>query len=47
VQHQRKDQIWFTRAYDIAQHCFSLEPGIVPGSLEATRRQAGTKPESK
>jgi peptidoglycan/xylan/chitin deacetylase (PgdA/CDA1 family) len=35
VQHKQRDQIWFTRAHDIAQHCFSLEPGIIPGSIEA------------
>jgi hypothetical protein len=35
VQHQLKDRIWFTRAHDIASFCFSLKPGIVPGSCDA------------
>ncbi|MBO0762973.1 MAG: hypothetical protein J2P50_00005, partial [Hyphomicrobiaceae bacterium] len=25
VQHKHKDQIWFTGAHDIAQHCFAME----------------------
>lgn len=29
--HKLKDRVWFTRAGDIAGHCFSLPPGIVPG----------------
>jgi peptidoglycan/xylan/chitin deacetylase (PgdA/CDA1 family) len=37
VQHKHKDRIWFTRARDIAQHCFSMEPGIIPGSAEAAQ----------
>jgi len=41
VQHKQRDQIWFTRAHDIAQHCFSLQPGIIPGSIEASSRAAG------
>jgi hypothetical protein len=32
VQHKNADQIWFTRAGDIAKYCYSLEPGILPGS---------------
>ncbi len=32
VGHKMKDQIWFTRAGDIAKHCFSLKPGTLPGS---------------
>ncbi|MEA2995058.1 MAG: hypothetical protein QOG74_607 [Alphaproteobacteria bacterium] len=30
--HKRKDQVWFTRAGDIAKHCFALPKGTVPGS---------------
>jgi peptidoglycan/xylan/chitin deacetylase (PgdA/CDA1 family) len=41
VQHKLRDQIWFTRAHDIAQHCLSLKPGIVPGSIEATPGATG------
>jgi allantoinase len=32
VDHKLKDQVWFTRAGDIAQYCFSMEPGVIPGS---------------
>ena len=35
VGHRHKDAVWFTRAFDIAQHCFALEPGTVPGSAAA------------
>ena len=34
VQHQHRDRIWFTRAHDIASFCFSLKPGIIPGSCD-------------
>lgn len=30
--HQHVDQIWITRAGEIAKHCFSMQPGIIPGS---------------
>jgi hypothetical protein len=30
--HKRKDRVWFTRAGDIAKHCFALPKGTVPGS---------------
>ena len=32
VEHKHKDRVWYTRAGDIAKHCFSLPKGIVPGS---------------
>ena len=32
VQHKLADQVWFTRAGDIAKHCFELPNGAVPGS---------------
>jgi peptidoglycan/xylan/chitin deacetylase (PgdA/CDA1 family) len=30
--HKDKDRVWFTRAVDIANHCFTLPPGVIPGS---------------
>jgi len=35
VQHKHAKDVWFTRAVDIADYCFKLEPGIIPGSDEA------------
>ena len=36
VQHKAaQEAVWFTRAFDIAQHCFALEPAIVPGGAGA------------
>ncbi len=32
VEHKLKDRVWFTRARDIAEHCFTLPPGIIPGA---------------
>ena len=32
VQHKHADQIWFTRAGEISKYCYSMEPGIIPGS---------------
>ena len=32
VQHKLKDRIWFTRAGEIAKYCYSLKPGLIPGS---------------
>ena len=32
AQHKMKDQIWFTRAGEIAKYCYSMKPGILPGS---------------
>jgi peptidoglycan/xylan/chitin deacetylase (PgdA/CDA1 family) len=41
LQHKHRDQIWFTRANDIAQYCFSLKPGFIPGSIEASSGATG------
>jgi hypothetical protein len=32
AQHKQKDQIWFTRAGEIAKYCLSMDKGILPGS---------------
>lgn len=32
VEHPQKDRVWFTRATDIANYCFELPKGIIPGS---------------
>jgi hypothetical protein len=32
VGHRDADRVWFTRARDIAEYCFKLPPGVVPGS---------------
>lgn len=32
AQHKLADQVWFTRAGEIANYCFSMKPGIIPGS---------------
>jgi hypothetical protein len=32
VEHQHRDRVWFTRACDIADYCYAMEPGIIPGS---------------
>ena len=32
VQHKHADQVWFTRAGDIAKCCHEMKPGIIPGS---------------
>jgi len=32
AEHKLKDQVWFTRAGEIAKHCFSMKPGIILGS---------------
>ena len=29
---EHKDRVWFTRAADIANHCITLPPGVIPGS---------------
>jgi allantoinase len=43
VQHKTaQEAVWFTRAFDIAQHCFALQPGIIPGSAETAT--AGVRP---
>jgi len=32
AQHKLKDKIWFTRAGEIAKYCYSMKPGLIPGS---------------
>jgi allantoinase len=32
VEHKLAERVWFTRAGDIAKHCFSMPAGIIPGS---------------
>ena len=32
VGHKLKDRVWFCRPCDIAEYCYTLPPGIVPGS---------------
>ena len=32
VEHKHADRVWFTRAGDIANYCFGMKPGIIPGS---------------
>jgi allantoinase len=32
AQHQHKDRVWFTTARDIANYCFTLPSGVIPGS---------------
>ena len=32
MEHQLKDRVWVTRPCDIAEYCYSLPPGIIPGS---------------
>ena len=32
VNHQHRDRVWFTRAENIAEYCYAMEPGIIPGS---------------
>jgi peptidoglycan/xylan/chitin deacetylase (PgdA/CDA1 family) len=32
VEHKLKDRVWYTRAGDIAQYCFGLPKGLIPGS---------------
>ncbi len=31
VEHKDAGQVWFTRVKDIADHCFAMAPGILPG----------------
>ena len=37
VEHKHKDRVWYTRAGDIAKHCFSLPKGLIPGRLRPTQ----------
>jgi peptidoglycan/xylan/chitin deacetylase (PgdA/CDA1 family) len=32
AEHKLKERVWFTRAGEIAKHCFAMKPGIIPGS---------------
>ena len=32
VEHKHNDRVWYTRAGDIANYCFSLPKGVIPGS---------------
>jgi allantoinase len=32
AEHKGKDCVWYTRAGDIAQHCFKMAKGVIPGS---------------
>jgi hypothetical protein len=32
VEHKLKDRVWYTRAVDIANYCFTLPPGTIIGS---------------
>jgi allantoinase len=32
VEHKAKDRVWYTRAGDIAKHCFAMPKGLIPGS---------------
>jgi hypothetical protein len=32
AQHKHKDRVWFTRAGEIAEYCYGLKPGLIPGS---------------
>jgi hypothetical protein len=30
--HAQCERVWFTRPCDVAEHCYRLPPGIIPGS---------------
>jgi allantoinase len=32
VEHKNRERVWFTRAGDIANYCFTLPKGLIPGS---------------
>lgn len=32
LEHPKKDLVWFTGADAIADHCYAMEPGLIPGS---------------
>ena len=32
VEHAQKDRVWFTRADAISDHCYGMQPGLIPGS---------------
>jgi hypothetical protein len=31
IEHKLKDRVWYTRAVDIADYCFTLPPGTIVG----------------
>ena len=35
LEHPLKDRVWVTKPCDIAEYCYSLPPGIIPGSVAA------------
>ncbi len=35
VEHKHADRVWFTRAGEIANYCYAMKPGIIPGSAVA------------
>jgi peptidoglycan/xylan/chitin deacetylase (PgdA/CDA1 family) len=35
VEHKHADRVWFTRAGEIANYCYEMKPGIIPGSAVA------------
>jgi hypothetical protein len=32
IEHKFRDRVWYTRAVDIANYCFTLPPGTIVGS---------------
>jgi peptidoglycan/xylan/chitin deacetylase (PgdA/CDA1 family) len=32
AEHKHRDRVWYTRAGDIADYCYAMKPGIIPGS---------------
>ena len=32
VEHKNADRVWFTRAGEIAKHCYGMKAGVIPGS---------------
>jgi hypothetical protein len=32
MSHPNSDRVWFTTAEKIADHCYAMQPGIIPGS---------------
>ncbi len=32
VEHQDRDRVWFTNSDEIADYCYEMQPGIIPGS---------------
>jgi allantoinase len=45
VEHKHSERVWFTRAGEIAEYCFTLPAGLIAGSEEAVqpaKRRVGT-----